>query len=72
MLDVTAVNYEARLEDGTVVGKADGVEFTVKDGQYLSIDCQIIFEYLCLFVLQIISDSYPCIQVISVPRQRRL
>lgn len=32
MLDVTAVNYEARLEDGTIVGKADGVEFTVKDG----------------------------------------
>lgn len=29
---ITAVNYEARLEDDTVVGKADGVEFTVKDG----------------------------------------
>jgi len=30
---VVAVNYEARLEDGTLVAKADGVEFTVKDGQ---------------------------------------
>lgn len=27
-----AVKYEARLEDGTVISKSDGVEFTVKDG----------------------------------------
>lgn len=27
-----AVKYEARLEDGTVVSKSDGVEFTVEDG----------------------------------------
>lgn len=27
-----SVKYEAKLEDGTVVGKSDGVEFTVKDG----------------------------------------
>lgn len=33
-LDEVLVNYEARLEDGTVVGKADGVEFTVKDGHF--------------------------------------
>lgn len=33
-LDEVFVNYEARLEDGTVVGKADGVEFTVKDGHF--------------------------------------
>ena len=26
------VKYEARLEDGTVVSKSDGVEFTVRDG----------------------------------------
>ncbi|KAE8685079.1 Peptidyl-prolyl cis-trans isomerase FKBP65 [Hibiscus syriacus] len=31
-LDEVLVNYEAKLEDGTVVAKADGVEFTVKDG----------------------------------------
>ena len=29
---VCSVKYEAKLEDGTVVGKSDGVEFTVKDG----------------------------------------
>ncbi|XP_008792944.2 70 kDa peptidyl-prolyl isomerase-like [Phoenix dactylifera] len=31
-LDEVLVKYEARLEDGTVVSKAEGVEFTVKDG----------------------------------------
>ncbi|KAG1330862.1 Peptidylprolyl isomerase [Cocos nucifera] len=31
-LDEVVVKYEARLEDGTVVSKAEGVEFTVKDG----------------------------------------
>jgi FK506-binding protein 4/5 len=30
------VKYEARLEDGTVVSKSEGVEFTVKDGDDLS------------------------------------
>ncbi|XWS36603.1 hypothetical protein CRYUN_Cryun20dG0098900 [Craigia yunnanensis] len=33
-LDEVLVNYEAKLEDGTVVVKADGVEFTVKDGLF--------------------------------------
>ncbi|QHO20163.1 Peptidyl-prolyl cis-trans isomerase [Arachis hypogaea] len=28
------VNYEARLEDGTLVKKSDGVEFTVEDGHF--------------------------------------
>ncbi|OQU84951.1 hypothetical protein SORBI_3004G147800 [Sorghum bicolor] len=28
------VKYEARLEDGTVVSKSDGVEFTVRDGVF--------------------------------------
>jgi hypothetical protein len=28
----STVKYEARLEDGTVVSKSDGVEFTVRDG----------------------------------------
>ncbi|KAJ0113628.1 hypothetical protein Patl1_01517 [Pistacia atlantica] len=32
--DEVLVNYEARLEDGTVVAKADAVEFTVKDGHF--------------------------------------
>jgi FK506-binding protein 4/5 len=31
-LDEVLVKFEAKLEDGTVVGKSDGVEFTVKDG----------------------------------------
>ncbi|KAI3470072.1 hypothetical protein Pfo_026735 [Paulownia fortunei] len=33
-LDEVFVKYEAQLEDGTVVSKADGVEFTVKDGYF--------------------------------------
>lgn len=32
--DEVYVKYEARLEDGTVVSKSDGVEFTVKDGYF--------------------------------------
>ncbi|OAY84435.1 70 kDa peptidyl-prolyl isomerase [Ananas comosus] len=31
-LDEVFVKYEARLEDGTVVSKSEGVEFTVQDG----------------------------------------
>ena len=34
---VVVVNYEARLEDGTLVAKSDGLEFTVEDGQCLLI-----------------------------------
>lgn len=33
-LDEVYVKYEARLEDGTVVGRSDGAEFTVKDGHF--------------------------------------
>ncbi|KAG5406565.1 hypothetical protein IGI04_012684 [Brassica rapa subsp. trilocularis] len=33
-LDEVLVKYVAKLEDGTVVGKSDGVEFTVKDGYF--------------------------------------
>lgn len=33
-LDEVFVKYEARLEDGTLVYKSDGVEFTVKDGYF--------------------------------------
>ncbi|CAI9297453.1 unnamed protein product [Lactuca saligna] len=33
-LDEVLVNYEVRLEDGTLVAKADGVEFTVQDGHF--------------------------------------
>ncbi|CAD6244552.1 unnamed protein product [Miscanthus lutarioriparius] len=32
--DEVFVKYEARLEDGTVVSKSDGVEFTVRDGVF--------------------------------------
>lgn len=30
-----SVKYDARLEDGRVVSKADGVEFTVEDGIFI-------------------------------------
>nr|XP_043635861.1 peptidyl-prolyl cis-trans isomerase FKBP62-like [Erigeron canadensis] len=33
-LDEVLVNYEVRLEDGTLVTKADGVEFKVEDGHF--------------------------------------
>lgn len=33
-LDEVFVKYEARLEDGTLVAKSDGVEFTVKEGYF--------------------------------------
>ncbi|KAF3327741.1 peptidyl-prolyl isomerase-like isoform X1 [Carex littledalei] len=32
--DEVLVKYEARLENGTVISKSDGVEFTVKDGYF--------------------------------------
>ncbi|KAJ1269275.1 hypothetical protein BS78_07G198800 [Paspalum vaginatum] len=32
--DEVLVKFEARLEDGTVVSKSEGVEFTVKDGHF--------------------------------------
>ncbi|XP_024966315.1 peptidyl-prolyl cis-trans isomerase FKBP62-like isoform X2 [Cynara cardunculus var. scolymus] len=33
-LDEVLVNYEVRLEDGTLVAKSDGMEFTVRDGHF--------------------------------------
>ncbi|XP_019175212.1 PREDICTED: peptidyl-prolyl cis-trans isomerase FKBP65-like isoform X2 [Ipomoea nil] len=33
-VDEVFVKYDVRLEDGTVVSKADGVEFTVEDGYF--------------------------------------
>ncbi|CAH8278884.1 unnamed protein product [Arabidopsis lyrata] len=33
-LDEVFVKYEARLEDGTIVGRSDGAEFTVKEGHF--------------------------------------
>ncbi|KAF7837062.1 70 kDa peptidyl-prolyl isomerase-like [Senna tora] len=33
-LDEVFVKYEARLEDGTLISKSDGVEFTVEDGYF--------------------------------------
>ncbi|PIN09856.1 FKBP-type peptidyl-prolyl cis-trans isomerase [Handroanthus impetiginosus] len=32
--DEVLVNYEAKLEDGTVISKSDGVEFTVQEGYF--------------------------------------
>jgi hypothetical protein len=32
---VTPVKYEVKLEDGTLVAKSDGVEFTVQEGELL-------------------------------------
>lgn len=37
------VKYEARLEDGTVVSKSEGVEFTVKDGNPLMFCLHMVF-----------------------------
>lgn len=33
-LDEVIVKYESRLEDGTLISKSDGVEFTVKNGYF--------------------------------------
>ncbi|KAK1412670.1 hypothetical protein QVD17_34107 [Tagetes erecta] len=33
-LDEVLVNYEVKLEDGTLVAKSDGVEFAVQDGHF--------------------------------------
>ncbi|KAL3358889.1 hypothetical protein AABB24_015798 [Solanum stoloniferum] len=33
-LDEVLVKYEAQLEDGSLVGKSDGVEFTVQEGHF--------------------------------------
>ncbi|KAL9237859.1 hypothetical protein vseg_012357 [Gypsophila vaccaria] len=34
--DEVLVNFEAKLEDGTLISKSDGVEFTVRDGYFCS------------------------------------
>jgi len=44
-----AVKYEARLEDGKLVGKSDGVEFTVREGQCLQ---SFLADY-CFILLSI-------------------
>lgn len=33
LLHLITVKFEAQLEDGTLVAKSDGVEFTVKEGK---------------------------------------
>jgi FK506-binding protein 4/5 len=40
--DEVLVKYEARLENGTVISKSDGVEFTVKDGYFCPAIAQAI------------------------------
>jgi len=46
------VKYEAHLEDGTVVSKSEGVEFTVKDGNPLSFSSIFTWpdEKLCRYI----------------------
>lgn len=37
------VKFEARLEDGTLVGSSDGAEFTVKEGKwFLTSPCLVL------------------------------
>ena len=62
------VRYEVHLEDGTLVAKSDGVEFTVSEG--------LCYEFvLCLISWSCdkdVDDSYFLEQVISVLHCRRL
>lgn len=39
----SAVKYKARLEDGTIISKSDGVEFIVEEGQSHSLSNSIFF-----------------------------
>lgn len=49
MLVGNAVKYEAHLEDGKLVGKSDGVEFTVREGQCI----QTFLSDYCFVLLSI-------------------
>lgn len=46
-----AVNYEVKLEDGTVIAKADAVEFTVQDGifSFLFNNC-LMKSLVCIYM----------------------
>lgn len=44
-----AVNYEVKLEDGTVIAKADAVEFTVQDGNFSSLSWNVV-RHFCVSV----------------------
>lgn len=46
-----AVKYEARLEDGTLVTKSDGIEFTVKEGIMFAI-VTLGLGLKCIFLLR--------------------
>jgi len=51
---IDAVNYEVRLDDGKVVAKSDGVEFTVSEGQ--SVPVNFDNRHFCIFML--VSEIY--------------
>lgn len=68
---VISVKYEARLEDGTLVSKSDGVEFTVEDGLFPCL------PFLCFLALQelfldVIGVLILCVQAISARHWQKL
>ena len=68
---VISVKYEARLEDGTLVSKSDGVEFTVEDGLF---PCLSFFCFLALheLFLGVIGVLILCVQAISARPWQKL
>lgn len=59
----STVKYEARLEDGRVVSKSDGVEFTVRDGMFAIIfcNCCVVLVFKSEFLMQKYFVSSRCI-----------
>jgi hypothetical protein len=55
-----AVKYEARLDDGTLVAKSDGVEFTVKEGQCKQILSVFFSPILNFSVWDVLHISLQC------------
>ncbi|KAK8451533.1 hypothetical protein SEVIR_6G226300v4 [Setaria viridis] len=61
--DEVLVKYEARLEDGTVVSKSEGVEFTVKDGNPLLLNpifiCLLkMFRSICCLLTSVLPGYF--------------
>ena len=68
---VVAVKYEVRLDDGTLVAKSDGLEFTVKEGQCEQILSWPLFRFLFFFYVMS-NIMFTMRQVIFVLRCQRL
>lgn len=51
---MNAVKYEVRLEDGTLIAKSDGVEFSVQDGEF-----EVSLGFYMVLIL--ISYQYNCL-----------